>query len=315
MNVQTPLDSLFSPSNLSYRDCPLCHTRNKLENKIFTRKDGQKFVKCQSCDLRYLIEVPNQASLDSFYSNYNLSYKKTYSFAQPRHPFSHYMIRRLYPFINNSSNALDVGCGFGDVLIRLSLLGLSCHGVEPDMGARSALLGSEHIDTIYNSMSDIPLENKYDVIILNDVIEHLLDVDSFLKAVLAHASESCIIAIWTPNSKFKSLTNRLIQYEIDYEHLQYFSSETFSYLAAKYGCQIQHLESRGLPSVSKFPDTLREFRGLLSSNSRFSSLRSILQKVKNKFIVTSDYEKFYLDEISNYNSFVILSSLKALQPA
>jgi SAM-dependent methyltransferase len=71
--------------------------------------------------------------------------------------------------------ALDVGCGAGGLMVRLSMLGWAVEGVEWDEAAAAIARGTGHQVHAGNAMRLVPELGPYDLVVLNHVIEHLQD--------------------------------------------------------------------------------------------------------------------------------------------
>jgi SAM-dependent methyltransferase len=98
-------------------------------------------------------------------------------------------------------NVLDIGCGYGIKLKEIVLpvcddiVGIDVkHAI--DFCKKSHAFGRWFVDDIERPGLD--LNEKFDVIICSDVIEHLLDPDSLLKYIGRHSHEGTHIIISTP---------------------------------------------------------------------------------------------------------------------
>jgi len=69
---------------------------------------------------------------------------------------------------------LDVGCGNGEFIARMHSLGWTVAGVEPDSQA-VAHVRSRGLEVFSGMISDVPSSERYDVITLSHVIEHVID--------------------------------------------------------------------------------------------------------------------------------------------
>jgi 2-polyprenyl-3-methyl-5-hydroxy-6-metoxy-1,4-benzoquinol methylase len=91
---------------------------------------------------------------------------------------------------------LDFGAGRGDMLAALSEAGARAYGVEP---FGYAYLKEKSLE-VFQSLDDIPAGMKFDGIIANDVIEHLMDPRRALRILLGLLSQGGWLYLSTPNS-------------------------------------------------------------------------------------------------------------------
>ena len=140
---------------------------------------------------------------------------------------------------------LDVGCGNGAFLEAIQALGWSVTGVDPDPAA--VRYGqSRGLSVFCGTITDVPAGNRYDVITVNHVIEHVTDPVVFLKQCAAYLRPaSGRIIVTTPNMKsfghwwFKSYWRGL---EVP-RHLSLFSPQGLSRCATRAGLSLISLSS------------------------------------------------------------------------
>lgn len=102
---------------------------------------------------------------------------------------------------SETGRILDVGCGGGEFLRRMRKAGWDVVGVEPDLKAAARLAAQEGFP-VYESLERLIQEPewKFDVIVLNHVIEHLPDpvgVLGLLRGLLATGGR---VLLTTPNA-------------------------------------------------------------------------------------------------------------------
>lgn len=94
---------------------------------------------------------------------------------------------------------LDFGCGSGHFMLRMAQGGWEVHGVEPDPKAAEALR-SKYRMPIRTSLADAEdWVERFDVIVLNHVIEHLDDPIVVLRDLSTMLAPGGEILIATPN--------------------------------------------------------------------------------------------------------------------
>ncbi|MCU0350988.1 MAG: class I SAM-dependent methyltransferase [Flavobacterium sp.] len=114
--------------------------------------------------------------------------------------------RTLYDFSimylpnQKSKCILDFGCGNGWLLENLQNLGWDTHGVDFDENALNYCKSNGHKVFSVNNFLNEPEEPKYDVIILNHVIEHLYDPRLVLKKLNKRLKAGGRLIVATPNT-------------------------------------------------------------------------------------------------------------------
>lgn len=86
--------------------------------------------------------------------------------------FGRHLFHRTFP---NGGRLLDVGCGNGEFLLLAQAMGWHAEGVEPDPKA-AAICRSRNLQIIQGGIEALEdRQSEYDVITLNQVIEHVID--------------------------------------------------------------------------------------------------------------------------------------------
>ena len=178
---------------------------------------------------------------------------------------SHYWAEKQLAKISPSTAALDVGSGSGAMGRELRRLGfLKISAIEIDAEARAHV--ADVYDRIEPSLTAFGSE-KFGLVLLLDVLEHMPDPFSFLKAVVAQMSPGGTVLISVPN--IAHLTMRLgllfgfFEYTsrglLDRTHLQFFNRRRVRALLAscpelqivEFSCSIEPLELLLPASVGK----------------------------------------------------------------
>ena len=131
------------------------------------------YAKCKNChslsilhpeyeDIRYDEGIYSKSSL--YYSS-NIKYP--YSFNLPLY------ISKLT--LSKNKNILEIGPGEGIMVKELTNLKFKVSVIEPDMGFHNKLLNCGALK-IYNDVSEIEKEKKFDLIIAIALIEHIKDL-------------------------------------------------------------------------------------------------------------------------------------------
>lgn len=145
---------------------------------------------------------------------------------------------------------LEIGCGQGRFVA--SLAAKETWGIEPSTAA--AEIASHHIKHILNATfsearSKLPLK-YFDLIICNDVIEHMLDHDRFLREIKNYMTDSGVLVGSIPNVRYYgNLFNLIIRKEwaykdegiLDRTHLRFFTERSLRRTLTDNGYKIEKL--------------------------------------------------------------------------
>lgn len=152
----------------------------------------------------------------------------------------------------NAKRVLDVGChtgGFGVTLKEER--GCEVWGVEPDPGA--AAIAETFLDRVfvgpYSCDLGIP-DASFDLVVFNDVLEHLSEPWDVLRTVKRHLKPSGTVVVSLPNLLHQSnllhmLRDRDFRYEPtgirDRTHLRFFTAKSARRMFEECGYEVEQL--------------------------------------------------------------------------
>lgn len=186
--------------------CPVCNGQSFLpflECRDYT-KSGEVFhvEQCSVCSMSLTNPRPTEDAAAGYYqSNQYISHQ-----SGPRSLFDgiYLVIRRfslrwkhslVKPYLTHNT-LMDVGCGTGTFLRQCAKSGIAVMGVEPSAEARAqALL---HNIQVTDSLHSLP-NQKFDVITLWHVLEHIYDLPRTLQYLREHLHDHGTIFIAVPN--------------------------------------------------------------------------------------------------------------------
>lgn len=180
-------------------------------------------------------------------------------------------------FINNKTQLLDVGSGVGHIVKvlrkRYSQMGITC--VEPSKPYRFHLK-----ECGFNVISDInAVEDKYDSILLVEVIEHVPDPVDLLKKLKLILNDNGRIFLTTPCGELPNESRNTTAYDEE-THIHFFTEKSLNLacqLASLKPIELEYIEavypkspkSRGLRSMSSYcTKKLLELIGFMDSPSK-----------------------------------------------
>ena len=225
------------------RNCPICGNENA--DFVFKRifKILEKIAPFNSYDVRvctdcgFIYSTPNGTfDLDGYYENmskYEIGNDQNISKYTEQKRFG--IISKLFfENVDLSSKILDIGCGSGGLLYNLKKIGfLNLKGMDPS--EKCQIFAKEKFDIdVLKGIIGKNISEKYDVIILEEVLEHVLDINLAIEYCKKLLKKEGVLYIGVPN--IRSFENRedLFQ-EFSIEHINYFSTISIKNLLIKHG--------------------------------------------------------------------------------
>lgn len=272
--------------------CPFCRTKNP---RVRYQYDNCAIVKCQKCGLMWLHPRPEQNQIYEIYNDMTY-YSNEEFFSDDRskiYGYVDYLAERLnkqywYKRIIEKTKKklqkskdmdglnpswLDVGCGLGFLMDMAFDLGFRVSGVEFSQSAIRYINSKYTFPVYYGMLSEIEFTEKYDVISMFDVIEHLLDPISDLKKMRTMITDDGFLLIQTMDSE--SLVSRLLGKKLEdfrriREHLYFFSRDSLKSILDDCGWEVTEMRSIGQTfQVAALVDRISIYSKTLSKFLRF----------------------------------------------
>jgi SAM-dependent methyltransferase len=156
-----------------------------------------------------------------------------------------------------------------------------------DYGTGNGVLGNLLSKEFSVEMFDIDMEKntkQYDLLVLSHVLEHIYDVNNFIKEISKNIKDKGLIYIEIPNADFyEEFTNICPLQEVNIEHINFFSKYALNKL----------LVSNGFSCVNMVDDFF------MIKNSKYFVIRGIFEKVKNN----NSFETYVSQGVKIINSY------------
>jgi len=181
--------------------CIMCkkeRTRKLIQVRLPENKSSY-IVECKFCKLRYL--QPRPKNVEKLYSNvyWELSDNKEKEINNKRF---NYIIQQLEKYHKNLKKVkiLEIGIGDGTLMSMLPNRYEKC-GTELTK-SQIKDLKKKGIENVYEGeFENIKFKNKFDIILLVHVIEHLKNPREFVKSAKKNLEKKGLLIILTPNDK------------------------------------------------------------------------------------------------------------------
>lgn len=231
MNYETPV-------------CIACGTSMKLlRPKCFDDRYGYPgyfdIYKCLNCQQAVTHPLLSESDLSPLYGNYypRKSINIQELLAEGVDPTQSQTRREKYwSGTNNQGHylalqgmvVLDYGCGAGLSLLEMKAMGIDAYGIEADPNVHQ-VIDALKLNIFIGSIEDAPFKkNMFDMIVLNQVIEHIPNPDKLLTKLKLYLKPNGKIVLSFPNvnSIYSRLfKNRWINWHIPY-HLHHFNESS-----------------------------------------------------------------------------------------
>ena len=201
--------------------CPICHNINhKILDFGGYKHQGQFYdlVKCLECSFMFLNPKPNQNLLKSLYndseyftSDYSGGEKIAYQDSFDRNKKRYQKIISRLKKYKKSGLLLEVGCAGGHFLKLAKDSGYEIKGIEISEIMVKFAKEKLDLDVSIGIIEDIKLSNQsYDIVYLGDVLEHVYDLNLFLKEISKILKPSGLLYIDLPSTYNYTLLGMVI---------------------------------------------------------------------------------------------------------
>lgn len=245
-------------SNMKYFEEVRCYYcgNDKFINE-FQDKYRFRHVRCADCAMVYVNPRLKNDIAHGLYSqeDYDQSYKLKLipSIEYRRNVLGLNKYHQIIGLLGRDrGKALDIGCGLGEMLSIFKENGWDTLGVEFNPFASNYARENFGVSVINKSVYDFDGSNKFDVIMMWGVLEHLYDPMKILDKCHSLLSKDSLLVLEVPSSdsflvRYAEVTRRKFDRIIEGDkHLMLFSVNSFKGMLEKCGFQCRKLVSNGL---------------------------------------------------------------------
>ena len=187
---------------------------------------------------------------------------------------------------NSGTRLLDIGAASGIFLHLARQEGYEIYGIEPSEFLVTEAVNQYNIKLFEGTVEDYKPKNKFSVITLLDIIEHLVEPDTFMTKVDTLIEENGILVLVTPD--INSLAARVMGkrwWHFRVAHINFFNLHSLRFLLKKHGYEII-LKKKYVWNFSLFYLVTRLFPFL----KKKKSLQKILKRVHLKLPLFDSWE-------------------------
>tara|TARA_E500000178_G_C17031631_1_gene760937 strand:+ start:456 stop:1451 length:996 start_codon:yes stop_codon:yes gene_type:complete len=300
-----------------YNECVCCTNK---ERQIIS-KVGRNFTKlttviCTGCGLIHSYPIPSKDELHNYYKkDYRVKYKSTLK-PNKRHTLRYakdsldfiFEVTSYLDYQNyNQRKFLDLGSGSGEISYFAKRIGFDVLGVEPNEGYAQFCIKDLELNIINSTYEEANIsEKEYDIINLNQVLEHLPDPLIVLKNLRKFLKDQGMLVLTVPNiqAEIHSPSNRFHYAHVyNYNHLtlkKLFDKSNFTILnpnTISTRIYAKKIEKSDNQINFEFTKNYEEINKILSSNGAY-----------DHFFKATPYKRF-LKKVKQYPKEVFMSTL------
>lgn len=285
------LNSIICPvcgGNKNTKRFSIFHNRSNVLDLLGlkTNKEMVDIVLCKICNHSYMSPVIKSELMEKYYSILNSEfYHKSKNRDTTNHNYKEYNeYGKIINGLKSTGKVLEVGCGKGHLLKKLEELGYVCYGIEPSPLAynHAKNILNLNVENTFLSTSSF-YEKKFDVVILIDVVEHIVDMHTFMKEITIVLNDGGVIFIGTGN--IDSINAKIAGpnwgYFLSWEHVSFFNKHSMQYLLQKN--DFRNIKINKTSLQHKPLQNLWEF------------IKNLLKKMVNPFLKTKYYHGICYD--------------------
>ncbi|UCH96448.1 MAG: class I SAM-dependent methyltransferase [Candidatus Aminicenantes bacterium] len=234
--------------------CPLCQSKQiqlfkkgtidpqqvKTENfKITDSAYGSLWTlfSCKNCSFVFSNPYIPEKNITAFYSQ--LEDREYSTEAEGRSKNFKTILKRLKGITPPTLRLLDIGAASGIFLELARQQGYQIQGIEPSEFLVKEAEKHYNIQLFKGTVEEYKTNKTFSIITLLDIIEHLVEPDTFMTTVDSLIEKSGILVVVTPD--INSLAARIMgkrwwHYRI--AHINFFNLQSLQYLLEKHGYEI-----------------------------------------------------------------------------
>lgn len=239
-------------NDLQFTKCPICSIEGNIKILYKNLIGNKSILECPKCSIQYLYPYPTESELNEIYSEgyaaWGIGNEDTFSEMKKA------KFRKLLKYTAkycNKGNLLDFGCGPGYLMEEAKKIGFNVYGAEFGEYAANISKNKFGEDRIFagNIENCKFQDNFFDIVIMSDLLEHIVNPVSSLKkvnAILKNTVNSngggyCMIT--TPNTNSftcKIMGSKWAHYNL--EHIHYFNINSIKKVAKITGFEILEIK-------------------------------------------------------------------------
>lgn len=240
---------IFNEKNIWEITCPICNSGN---NKFYCSKNDYKLFQCLNCNLVFVYPVPGNLS-DIYKKEYFKNVGQESGFGYVDYDLDKESMREIFEYylkrleaITTKRKMFDIGAATGYFLDIAKERGWQTAGSEISIYAAKVAAGRGH-KIFVGPLTDMKAEERYSIVTMWDVLEHLDSPREYLTAVNRILRDGGLLAVNTIDkySLWARLWGKNWNLIVPPEHLYYYSRKNLIILLTDCGFEIIEMRKIG----------------------------------------------------------------------
>ena len=224
--------------------CQVCHGN---KSTLYASVNSINLAECLSCGFIWLDPPPSSKELTDLYNNaYNNNSESYFTKIEKKMRRSRRKAKKLRKLFSNEKkpNFLDIGCNGGFMVEAAREFDFNSIGIELDpVSIKFALNKYPKNYYFMGSIESYCKENsntKFEMVYCSEVIEHILDINSFVQSISSILNNNGYLYITTPNIRHWRRPLNLKNWDgfCPPAHCQYFDLNTLKKLLKKFNLRV-----------------------------------------------------------------------------
>jgi SAM-dependent methyltransferase len=236
--------AMHIPPRVTSGVCRACGSDNveKLYTHYFAHIGGASFINgydvcvCLDCGFAFADNIPAQEEFNRYYAEMS-------RYTDPAHDSDAHkqcddacveMLREYVP--QTDRYLVEVGCGTSPLLAHLHTFGygdLLC--VDPSETCAAYCRETLKLESTVATFDSLRLERKADCILALGVMEHIRDLQATIAKLNRNLTNNGLLMFGVPDASHFSVTDNPPYQEFSIEHINYFTEDSLSNIAALNG--------------------------------------------------------------------------------
>jgi len=239
------------------RTCPIClyNKSEILHTQKFAAHFEHRIVTCSFCGFVYVNNIPTQKYYDAYYRDQSKYEGSRQHVVHEKFTYKtfEYILKK---YISKRSSILDIGCSTGKLLNFIKTKGyVNVSGIDPAPNCKVIAKKDYDISVTTSTLDNFTSTKKYDLIIISQVFEHLINVREAVMKSHSLLKENGLILIGTPDSEKFHIKFDEPFGEFSTEHINFFTRKSLFYVLYKFENIFIKSDNHTLLSLWKKADT------------------------------------------------------------